>query len=242
MEPLPVIAQLRTTVFISQFIGYSPQNEQEYRALFLPDGALAPIQPEGLVPSPLQPVIPQYGMPWRLIKLGNKPGESTSVTFYPGKIDIILNQEGPLEELEGPFIDLCIEKFKLLLAKSFVISRMAFCPTFTIRVDSPEHASELWRRLLKCTTSNGIRYQNVGVNYLLKKEIEINHHLVVMNFLHQISDGVHITSGVKDADCILVTLDMNSAPEHVYSFVEQDLVPFFDLCKEWSRRLMENVF
>lgn len=242
METLPVIAQLRATVFISQFIGYSPQNENEYRALFLPDGTLTPIQPEGLVPSPQAPVIPQYGMPWRLIKWGDKQGESTSVTFYPGKIDIILNKEGHLEELGGPFIDFCIGKFKLLLAKSFVISRMAFCPTFTIRVDSSEQATEYWRRLLKCTTSNGIRYQNIGVNYLLKTEIIVNQRTVVMNFLHQITDGVHITSGTKDADCILVTLDMNSAPEHVYSFVEQDLAPFFEQCKEWSRRLMENVF
>ena len=242
MEPLPVIAQLRATVFISQFIGYSQQNEQEYRVLFLPDGTLFPAQPEGLVPSPQAPVIPQYGMPWRLIKWGNKQGESTSVTFYPGKIDIILNQEGSLEELAGPFIGFCIEKFKLLLHRSFVISRMAFCPTFIIRVESPEQATEYWRRLLKCTTSNGIRYQNVGVNYLLKKEIEVNHHMVVMNFLHQIMDGIHITSGTKDADCILVSLDMNSAPEYVYSFVEQDLVPFFEQCKDWSLRLMENVF
>lgn len=242
MEPLPVIAQLRATVFISQFIGYTPQNEKEYRELFLPNGVLTPIQPEGLVPSPQTPVIPQYGMPWRLTKFGDKQGESTSVTFFPGKIDIILNQEGPLEELEGPFTDFCVGKFKLLLDKSFIISRMAFCPTFTIRVDSAEQASEYWRRLLKCTTSNGIRYQNVGVNYLLKTEIKVNDHPVVMNFLHQISDGVHITSGTKDADCILVTLDMNSAPECAYSFVEQDLGPFYEQCKEWSRRLMENVF
>lgn len=242
MEPLPVIAQLRATVFISQFIGYTPQNEQEYRMLFLPDGTLTPIQPEGLVPSPQAPITPQYGMPWRLTKWGNNPGESTSVTFYPGKIDIILNREGRLEELEDPFIDFCVERFRSLLDKSFVISRMAFCPTFTIKIESAEQASEYWRRLLKCTISNGIQYQNVGVNYLLKKEIEVNHHPVVMNFLHQIMDGVHITSGTKDADCILVTLDMNSAPEHVYSFVEQDLVPFFEQCKDWSRRLMENVF
>ena len=176
------------------------------------------------MPFPQAPVIPQYGTLWRLTKWGGKQGESTSVTFYPGKIDIILNQEGPLVELEGPFIDFCIEKFRSLLAKSFVISRMAFCPTFTIRVGSSEQASEFWRRLLKSTSSNGIRYQNISVNYLLKKEIVVNHRPVVMNFLHQISDGVHITSGTKDADCILVTLDMNSAPEHFYSFLLRIIV------------------
>ena len=239
---MPSIAQLRGTVFFSQFIGYTPENERKYRSLFLPDGVLSNIvQPENMMAPPINPSIP-YGMPWRLVKEFEKPGENLSVSFFPGKIDIIQNQEGSLDQLETQFFNLCIERFGYLVEESFVISRLAFCPTFTIRIDSVNQATEYWRRLLKSTMSNGIPFQNVAVSYLLKKEVLINNRPIVMNFLHQIVEGFHITAGRKDADCILVTLDMNSTPEYNYVFNRQDLAPFFDSCKDWSRRLMDNIF
>lgn len=75
----------------------------------------------------------------------------------------------------------------------------------------------------------------------MKKIVRLNNKDIEMNFLHQLSDGFHVTNGQKDADCVLVRLDINTVPEKPYSFETEDMDEFYMKSTEWEKEILDNI-
>lgn len=241
MEVLPKVVQLRGTIFFQQYIGYTPENVSIYKPLFMPDGDVVGIPQVGVPIQGSNPLAPQFGMPWQLVK-NYAPNESLKISFLPNKIDIIQEKEGRFGEIDNKFLQLCFEKFRSFKDYgNFIISRMAYAPLFSVIVNDNIQATEFWQNLLKQTSYKGIPFQNIEYNFLLKKIVRLNDKDVEMNFLHQLSDGFHITNGQKDADCVLVKLDINTVPEKPYTFETKDMEDFYTKAIEWEKELLDNI-
>ncbi len=246
----PKIVQQRGTIFINQIIGYTPENEKKFKSLLLPDGVVSAIRPsiqQGGVVAPLPLTIPpQFGMPWQLRKeLGESVDGSKQdlcISFFPGKVDIVLNKVGDIGEIDNYLLNLCKEQFRVLREESFEVTRLAYCPLYSLVVNSSILAEDYWKLSLKKTSSMGIPMQNRELSYVLKNDEIINGKPITMNFLHQIKDGYHVTKGIKDADCILISLDINSVAENSYRFEVNDMNEFWALCPRWTAKLLDNIF
>ncbi len=243
MNTSPRIGQVRCSVFISQFIGYTPENVEKFRPIFMPDVEQSSVQISGVV-SPGQFNTPlQYGMPWNLSRNLSGQNENEIVSFVPGKIDYVLNQTGSISDIVPAFINRCERAFNLVAnLKGIDVNRIAFCPLHSIRIDEDNPASLYWENILKRTSSNGIPCQNIEVNYLLKNNEIINGKDVTINFLHQIKDGFHLVNGKKDEDCIIIVLDINTAVENNRMFSIDDMHSFWEKCPDWEKFLLENIF
>ncbi len=242
MDALPKVVQLRGTIFFQQYIGYTPENVRIYKPLFMPDGNVVGIPQAGVPIQGSNPLAPQFGMPWQLVK-NYATNESLKISFLPNKIDIIQEKEGRFGEIDNDFLNLCVEKFKSFKNnnRDFIISRMAFAPLFSIIVNDTVLATDFWQNLLKQTSYKGIPFQNIEYNFLLKKIVRLNNKDIEMNFLHQLSDGFHVTNGQKDADCVLVRLDINTVPEKPYSFETEDMDEFYMKSTEWEKEILDNI-
>lgn len=241
MKVFPKVVQLRGTIFFQQYIGYTPENVSIYKQLFMPDGDVVGISQIGVPIQGSNPLAPQFGMPWQLVK-NYAPNESLKISFLPNKIDIIQEKEGGFGEIDTEFLQLCLEKFKSFKNNGdFIISRMAFAPLFSIIINDNIQTTEFWQNLLKQTSYKGIPFQNIEYNFLLKKKVRLNERDIEMNFLHQLSDGFHITNGKKEADCVLIKLDINTVPEKPYTFETKDMEEFYLKSIEWGKELLENI-
>ena len=235
MENLPKAVQMRGTIFFQQNIGYTPENASKYKQLLMPEGNVIGIPQVG-IPMGANPLAPQFGMPWRLVNDG------LHISFFPNKIDIIYEKEGELGKIDVDFLKLCTEKFTLFKSDSqFPINRLAYAPLFSIIVNEKMQSTDFWQRILKKISYKGIPFQNIEYNFLLKNIVSINSKEVEMNFLHQLSDGYHITNGKKDSDCILMRLDINTVPEKPYSFGVDDMKVFYSKSMEWEKELIDNI-
>ena len=58
--------QLRSTIFLQQNIGYTPENAEKFRNLLMPGCKIYNIAQPGMPMLGVNPNMPQYGMPWRL--------------------------------------------------------------------------------------------------------------------------------------------------------------------------------
>jgi hypothetical protein len=163
-------------------IGYTPENVSIYKLLFMPDGDVVGIPQVGVPIQGPNPLAPQFGMPWQLVK-NYAPNESLKISFLPNKIDIIQEKEGRFGEIDNKFLQLCFEKFRSFKDYgNFIISRMAYAPLFSVIVNDNIQATEFWQNLLKQTSYKGIPFQNIEYNFLLKKIVRLNDKDVEMNF------------------------------------------------------------
>lgn len=236
MENLPKVVQMRGTIFFQQIIGYTPENAAKYKQLLMPEGKVTGIPQVGIPIQGANPFAPQYGMPWQLVN------ESIQISFFPNKIDIVCEKEGVFGKNDAEFLRLCTEKFsKFKLDGDFPINRLAYAPLFSITVTEKMQSREFWQRILKQISYKGVPFQNIEYNYLLKNIVNINSKEVEMNFLHQLSDGYHITNGQKDSDCVLIKLDINTVPEKPYSFEVKDISAFYSKSIDWEKELIDNI-
>ena len=82
-----VIVQLRSTIFLQQNIGYTPENAAQFQILLLPNSKVYGIPQPGVPMLGINPTIPQYGLPWRIFEKC-EDGSEYNIAFQPGKIDI----------------------------------------------------------------------------------------------------------------------------------------------------------
>lgn len=228
------IVQQRATIFMSQSIMYTPENAAKFKQLLLP-------QAKELIVANVPPQVsitmaPQYGMPWQLVE--DVDGCIFRVMFLPNKIDIVQEKDGDFGSADKDFIEFSIDKFNELKKEiSGSIDRMAYSPTVSYAVNEATSSSDFWNELLKRTTVKGIPFQNIGLTYLLKRIEYINNKEVEINFLHQFSDGFHLTDNKKDADCVLFTLDINTVSDRSYEFGIDDLCDFLKKSMIWAKEL-----
>lgn len=238
------IAQLRGTIFVSQYIGYTPENANKFRELLLPDST-AYSAPEIIVPG-VNPTAPQYGMSWRLFKKCGDNGDY-NIVFLPGKIDIILTKDAKYgDETEMNFCKKCADWFSKIMKEISIsiVTRIAYAPLYAIRYEDGTYDTR-WESLLKKTVYDGTPMRDVNFSFLLKRVINICGKEVEMNLLHNISDGVQIkvrAETQQQIQVVLLQLDINSTPEKSIDLDAGGVNKFFDggilVIKE---KLIENV-
>ena len=230
------IVQQRATIFMSQSIMYTPENAAKFKQLLLPKAKELIVA--NVPPQVANSMAPQYGMPWQLVD--EAQGCIYRVMFLPNKIDIIQEKEGDFGSVDKDFIGLSIDKFKALKNEiSGAIGRMAYSPVISFAVNEETSSSDFWNEFLKRMSIKGIPFQNIGLTYLLKRIENINNKNVEVNFLHQYTDGFHLTDNKKDADCVLFTLDINTVSDKSYEFEIEDLCDFFKKSMNWAKELTD---
>ena len=239
--------QLRSTIFLPQNIGYTPESAEKFANLLMPDSRAYSIVQPGMSMLGVNPNAPQYGMPWRLFKKSGT-GEY-NIAFQPGKIDIVLAKEVLCDDaFEKSFCDECIHYFSKILeslspSSPSVVTRIAYAPLYAITQDDPLFQS-LWANLLKKTLYNGNQIQDTNLSFLLKGILKFGGKEVQMNFLHNIFDGNQIKSEGSSQivrKVILFQLDLNSIPESNLNMDTQGVADFFSTILSVKNNLVANV-
>lgn len=235
------ILQLRSTIFIPQNIGYSPENAEDFKnQLELGDCKIYGIPPVGVVG--INPNTPQYGMPWRLFKKTDD-GNEYNIAFYPGKIDIILTKNISYnEDIEDDFCKKSIVWLGAILDKTEKhVTRIAYAPLYAFKTID---AGTIWNTLLKSTVYDGIQTQDLNLSFLLKKIIKFGEKDIQMNMLHNFSDGIQTVmenESLKADKVVLFQLDLNSVPEKDLSLDKDGVKSFFKNILEEKNKLVKNV-
>jgi hypothetical protein len=242
MENQRTIVQLRASIFYPQNIGYSPENSRKYKDIFLPDGEISQfgMQPIANFSFP-QPQI-GIGMPWQLVqKLNNNGSKNEIVSFLPGKIDIVRNDELITQDQERTFINSCSKRFTDCLSDLKIpATRIASCPTVAILLTGSDDYT-IWNQLLKQSSYEGIPYKDINLSYLIKKTQTLKGQTFAVNFLHKICNGIQIKEGKKTADCLLVQIDMNTVPDQSYQFNSNQIEDFLVQSISWKENIIDHI-
>lgn len=241
-----IIVQLRSTIFLQQNIGYTPENAAKFQALLLPGSKVYGIPQPGVPMLGVNPTMPQYGLSWRLFKKCEDGGDY-NIAFQPGKIDIVLAKEAAYDtDIEKEFCKQCIKWFSDILEtqKGLPVIRIAYAPLYAIRKDGDYSGDAIWGNLLKKTIFNGTQAQDINLQFLLKQLIKIGNEEIQMNLLHTIFDGKQ-SKMVNDvtvvSDVLLMQLDLNSIPEKILNMGKEGVSEFFNAVLEIKNKLVENV-
>ena len=245
MKELMTTVQLRSTIFVQQNFGYTPETAKEFASLLLPGAKECGIAQPGVPMLGVNPTMPQYGLSWRLFKRVEGEGEY-NIAFQPGKIDIILTKESAyLDDAETAFCKKSIDWFKKILSKhsQLKVLRIAYAPLYAIQRNGVGDMS-FWGNFLRKPVIDGTQAQDVNLQFLLKRPIDFGGRKVQMNLLHQFFDGTQTkTNGdtMEVRDVLLVQLDLNSVPEKILDFGGDDVATFFDGIISVKNTLIDNV-
>lgn len=244
MKEKMITVQLRSTIFLQQNIGYTPENAEKFRNLLMPGCKIYNITQPGMPMLGVNPNMPQYGMPWRLF---NKSEEGEyNIAFQPGKIDIILAKEVAYgDDIEKDFCNKSIKWFSDILETqgNTVATRIAYAPLYAIKNEG-EDKNLIWENLLKKTVFGGIPTQDVNLSFLLKSFIPIQGENVQINLLHNIFDGNQIKNeGTSPTvhKVLLLQLDLNTIPEKNLSLTKDGVADFFSNILKTKSNLINNV-
>lgn len=246
MKEKMTIAQLRSTIFLQQNFGYTPETAKEFGDLLLPGAKVYGIAQPGVPMLGVNPTMPQYGLSWRLFKKQDD-GCEYNIAFQPGKIDIVLTKETPYgDETELKFCKQSAEWFRQILAKrdKLFVQRIAYAPLYAIKINGDTDASSLWNGLLKKTIIDGIQAQDINLQFLLKRIVTFGGEEIQMNLLYQIFDGTQTKA--KDDQVIvdsvfLIQLDLNSVPEKILSLDSDGVDAFYNEILSLKNNLIDNV-
>lgn len=232
-----LVQQRASIFFFSQYIGYSEENAKKFIDLIGHENMkIGAIQGQGIAVPLSNPDMPQLGMPWRIID-GN-----ASINFLPGKIDVIRDNEEAPETGTSDFVAYVKDIIgKIINGTHYSMSRVAYAPLFSVITQEQGEVKKRWGKLLVKTSCEGIDFQNIELRYLLKKEVNLNGKSVQINLFHQISDGMHFKDGKKDADCLLLQIDVNTIPEMNYSFSIKDFDTFMEIAPKEVKLLSTSV-
>lgn len=238
------IVQLRSTIFLSQNIGYTPENAEKFKKILMPEGKIYGIPQPGIPVLGVNPNVPQFGMPWRIF---HKTVEGEyNIAFQPGKIDIVLAKEVKYgDDTEKDFCRKSIGWFSQIINqfKEVYVTRIAYAPLYAIK-DDASNAKHIWNILLKKTVFDGVPSQDINLSFLLKKIINIGEKDVTMNLLYNIFDGNQIRNenGKESVSkVLLLQLDLNSIAEETLNLGCQDISEFFNNILEIKCKLIDNV-
>lgn len=241
MKEKMYVVQLRSTIFLQQNIGYTPESEERFKKLLMPGSMAFGIPQPNMPIFGVNPNDPQYGMPWRLFQK-NDEGEY-NIAFQPGKIDVVLTTEvlygGDAETL---FCNKSIEWFtKILEVQRQAVTRIAYAPLYAIMKDE---SNFIWENLLKKTIYDGAQSQDINLSFLLKRIIDFGGKDIQMNLLHNIFDGNQIKNeGLSSIvrKVLLLQLDLNSVPENNLQLDEKGIAAFYNNILDIKCNLIDNV-
>lgn len=244
-EKLKII-QLRGTIFIQQNIGYTDEVSAKFKKLLFPDGKVLGVPQPGVLFNGMNPNMPQYGMPWRIL-MRCENGSEYNVIFNPGKIDIIYNTETFYgDNTEELFCKFCSEKFCSILDELGIkVQRIAYAPLFVVVENEQVDLSAIWNKTLKRSAFDGSSMQDVNLSFLYKKELVIGERSIQMNLLHNLFDGFYtqqVNGQQKVKKTIMCQLDINSIPELQLDLDKEGVSAFFENITITKDNLVDNVF
>lgn len=246
MKERIIVVQLRSTVFLQQNIGYTPENATKFQELLLPGSKVYGIPQQGVPMLGVNPMMPQYGLPWRLFKKSENGGDY-NIAFQPGKIDIVLAKEAAYNsDVEKDFCQKSISWFSKILdtQNDIPVMRIAYAPLYAIKKDGEYAGDAIWSNLLKKTVFDGTQAQDVNLQFLLKQLIKFGNRNIQMNLLHNIFDGKQskiINNVPVVSDVLLMQLDLNSIPEVLLNMDKEGMAVFFNTILEIKNKLIDNV-
>ena len=246
MKERMIVVQLRGTIFLQQKIGYTAENASKFQSLLLPESKIYGIPQPGVPMLGVNPVVPQYGLPWRLFKKCSDGGEY-NIAFQPGKIDIVLAKEMAYgTNIEEQFCQQCIEWFSKILdtQNGIPVIRIAYAPLYAIKKEANSESDTIWANLLKKTVYGGKQAQDINLQFVLKQLFKFGENDIQMNLLHSIFDGKHtklVNGNPIVSDVLLMQLDLNSIPEYVLNLDKDGVADFFNKILEIKGKLVENV-
>jgi hypothetical protein len=247
MKKKLVTVQLRSTIFLQQNIGYTPENATQFQKLLgIADSKVYGIPQPGAPILGVNPMTPQFGMPWRLFQKEDN-GFEYNVAFQPGKIDIVLAKQAVYsEDIETAFCKKSAEWFSKILdiQTGVSVQRIAYAPLYAIEKSKDDDGSELWNKLLKKIVYDGSPAQDIDLQFVLKKQISFNGKEIQMNFLHHFFDG-NLTEGNGATQVIrnvlLFQLDLNSVVERPLSLDKDGMIGFYNGIIDIKNDLIDNV-
>ena len=239
------IIQLRGTIFIQKNVGYTDDVAAKFKEMVLPGGKIIGVPQPGVPFNGMNPNLPQYGMPWRILKrLDN--GSEYNVIFNPGKIDIVYNIETNYgDNTEDSFCKFCSEKFGAILDElNETIVRIAYAPLYGIVENDKVELSAIWDKVLKRSAFDGSPMQDVNLTYLFKKELVFGEKTIQMNLHHNLFDGFYtqIVNGQQRVKkTIMFQLDINSIPDVPVDLNNEGVAVFFEKILITKDSLVDNV-
>lgn len=247
MKDKLVTVQLRSSIFLQQNIGYTPDNAKNFQKLLgITDSKVYGIPQPGVPVLGVNPMTPQFGMPWRLFKR-DKDGYEYNIAFQPGKIDIVLAKQAAYsEDIETAFCKKSARWFSKILETQTGVSvqRIAYAPLYAIVKSKDDDRSELWNKLLKKIVYDGSPAQDIDLQFVLKKQISFNGKEIQMNLLHHFFDG-NLTEGngatLVIRNVLLFQLDLNSVVERPLSLDKDGMIGFYNGIIGIKNDLIDNV-
>lgn len=242
------IVQLRSTIFLPQNIGYTPENANKFMVATISDGNVYSIVQPGMPTADVvNPSLPQYGMPWRIFKKSEK-GDEYNIAFQFGKIDIILAKKTPCDsDVEEKF---CVESIKWFsnildtLEPNTFVTRLAYAPLYAINKNAA-NSDDFWNKLLGKAFYDETKPQDINLSFLLKRSFNVGNRTLKVNLFHNIFDGMvtKVVNGkpLQGAPVILFQLDLNSVPEQALDLKKEDLTVFFYEILKLKKDLVKNV-
>lgn len=240
MEKTPSIISLRSTIFLSNGIGYSADNELKYRKL-LPNGKVKSVLPNTLHLEGVSNLVfgPGVNDSWQLVDTE----KGYNIVFIQNKIDLIYVKKNQVKDIEKEFIDFTIKTFRTIMDEVGYVVRIAYSPTYVFDPEEGFPYPEYWKRILLSNKIEGMDMQDINIQYLLKKEWKDNENSFGINLLHNWSDAIK-TQDLKEkktqSKCITLNLDINTVPGGKTIFYEQSLEHFFREMPTWVEELLKN--
>jgi hypothetical protein len=233
------IIQLRSTIFISQNIGYVPKVANVLKVKLMPEGEIKGLIPNG-IPATFDNSPVQWGSPWRIIEK-DENGLQYEIHFLPNKIDILQNDS--VDSNEEEFIRKSVDWFKTItdFLQEKTVFRLAYAPSYSFE---PEDITTFWKKFIKVSSYEGITGQDINLSFLFKKEIDVGEQKIVLNLLHRLSDAIKTTTvdgTPNEKRVIMVQMDLNTVPIPNLKIKEEDMVSFFNCILEIKNNLIQNL-
>lgn len=246
MKEKLLTAQLRSTIFFQQSIGYTPETAKKLKNILQLQDSKEYGIPAGVPMLGVNPTMPQYGMPWRIFKKCDD-GSEYNIAFQPGKIDIVLAKEASYQEnIEGAFCEQSIGWLTKIMDECSIPSvvRIAYAPLYSIPKDSDFQGEEVWKRFLKNIIVDGAKAEDINLQFVIKNIVKFGNKDIQMNFHHHIFDGKQTRvkdNSVEIRDVLLFQLDLNSIPEKPLSLDKNGVRDFFNGIIDIKNKLIDNV-
>ena len=237
------VIQQRATVFISSFIGYSPEAVDRYKDL-ITGAQPAPVPPVQQFPVPL-PALPvvdlQPGSTWQLV-LGQM-----RVVFTPNRVDVIKDWIGPRNSNQiQAFLNECkviLQKIIERESRGCEVLRLAYAPVFAHDTVSGFAPSQVWACLLRNPEFCGGPAQEVSIVRNYRSPRELKGREFVLNFRSVIGDANRFTpDGMFLSAGVLANLDINTIAEGNYRFSLEEVLDFFTKSESYANELYDFLF
>jgi hypothetical protein len=239
MNPNQVLLQVRATLFIPRFLGYSAENIAKYQHL-LPNAVVGGVELKGFpFPDAFPPVLGDNS-PWQLST------ESYQISFLPNRIDVSsvgVAADNALRKID--FVQTVEEIFRKIMELEGVrATRLAFAPSYAWN-DTPDfHGVEYLNSLITRNRYEGVAADENEVRNRFLVDRRIGGYDTPVNHIISISSGTrHNRKGnaAEEFTTVICEIDINNCLGQSVQFTGEDVISFYNQVLDWEQSLI-NVY